>query len=315
MQNNVFNEELSDYDNIVDLCYSWLYSRLHFFISKHIMKIYNPKRVLDIGCGTGFQSFLYAFGRSFVVGVDVSENMIKSAMNKRKSFLMNDKLILFPENFDFVTRYNEIINSAIRQRFNHEKYSSPTFLVCDIYRLPFPDNYFSHVNSCGSVLSLIEHSHLALEEIIRVLKPGGTLFIEVESKWNMDRFWTLFDVLLRNKLGYWTSFKEAYQPFFFPSQNILINYPYGEHDNPVNIRIRLFTNNYLKQEFSGLNLKVIKRWTILSITNLIPSPILDTNRPSSFLKNLFGVLSFLEEKFPFSLPGCTSAYFLQKINR
>lgn len=91
MQNNVFNEELSDYDNIVDLCYSWLYSRLHFFISKHIMKIYDPKRVLDIGCGTGFQSFLYAFGGSFVVGVDVSENMIKSAMNKRKSFLMNDK--------------------------------------------------------------------------------------------------------------------------------------------------------------------------------------------------------------------------------
>lgn len=198
MQNNVFNEELSDYDNIVDLCYSWLYSRLHFFISKHIIKIHDPIRVLDIGCGTGFQSYLYAFGGSFVVGIDVSENMIKSAMNKRKSFLMNDKLILFPENFNFVTRYNEIINSAIRQRFNHKKYSSPTFLVCDIYRLPFPDEYFSHVNSCGSVLSLIEHSHLVLEELIRILKPGGTLFIEVESKWNMDRFWTLFDVLLRN---------------------------------------------------------------------------------------------------------------------
>jgi ubiquinone/menaquinone biosynthesis C-methylase UbiE len=101
------------------------------------MKIYNPKRVLDIGCGTGFQSFLYAFGGSFVVGVDVSENMIKSAMNKRKSFLMNDKLILFPENFDFVTRYN----SAIRQRFDHEKYSSPTFLVCDI------TDYLSQTNT------------------------------------------------------------------------------------------------------------------------------------------------------------------------
>jgi ubiquinone/menaquinone biosynthesis C-methylase UbiE len=277
------------------------------------MKIYNPIRVLDIGCGTGFQSFLYAFGGSFVVGIDVSENMIKSAMNKRKSFLMNDKLILFPENFDFVTRYNEKINSAIGKRFNHKKYSSPIFLVCDIHRLPFPDEYFSHVNSCGSVLSLVEHSHLALEELTRVLKPGGTLFIEVESKWNMDWFWTLFDVLLRNKLGYWTSFKEAYQPFSSPSQNISINYPYGEHDNPMNIRIRLFTDNYLRQEFSGLNLKVNKKWTILSITNLIPSPILDTNRPSSFLKNLFGVLSFLEEKFPFSLPGCTSAYFLQKI--
>jgi ubiquinone/menaquinone biosynthesis C-methylase UbiE len=314
LKNNVFNEDSSDYDNMADLCYSWLYSRLHFFISKYVMKIYNPSRILDIGCGTGFQSFLYAFGGSSVVGIDISENMIRSAMNKRNSFLANDKLILFPANFHFVTRYNEIINSVIRQRTNYKKYFSPSFLVCDVHRLPFPDEYFSHINSCGSVLSLVEHSHLALKELARVLKPGGTLFIEVESKWNMDRFWALLDVLLRNKLGYWTSFKEACQPFFSPTENISINYPYGEHDNPINIRIKLFTNNYLKQEFSGLNLKVIKRWTILSITNIIPSPILDTNIPSSFLKNLFGVLSFLEESFPSSLPGCTSAYFLRKVS-
>lgn len=276
------------------------------------MKIYNPLKVLDIGCGTGFQSFLYAFGGSFVVGIDVSENMIKSAMNKRKLFLMNNKLILFPENFDFVIRYNELINSVIGKNFR-KKYSPPTFLVCDIYRLPFPGEYFSHVNSCGSVLSLVGHSHLALKELTRVLKPGGTLFIEVESKWNMDRFWTIFDVFLRNRLGYWTSFKDAYRPFFSPGQNISINYPYGEHDNPVNISLRLFTNKYLKEEFSSLNLKVIKKWTIHSITNLIPSPILDTNQPGAFLRNLFGLLSFLEEKIPFTLPGCTSAYFLQKI--
>ena len=95
------------------------------------LQIYNgnsqSQRVLDIGCGTGFQSFLYAYGGSFVVGVDVSENMIKSAMSKRKSLSTNDKLILFPENFEFVTRYNELINSAISQRFNREKYSSPCF--------------------------------------------------------------------------------------------------------------------------------------------------------------------------------------------
>jgi 2-polyprenyl-3-methyl-5-hydroxy-6-metoxy-1,4-benzoquinol methylase len=92
-----------------------------FFISKYVMKFYNPSRILDIGCGTGFQSFLYAFGGSSVVGIDVSENMIKSAMNKRKSFLANDKLILFPANFHFVTRYNEIINSVIWQRTSYKE--------------------------------------------------------------------------------------------------------------------------------------------------------------------------------------------------
>jgi ubiquinone/menaquinone biosynthesis C-methylase UbiE len=311
LQNNVF-EHLSDYDNIADLCYSWLYSRLHFFIAKYITEVQNPRRVLDIGCGTGFQSFLYAYSGSFVVGIDVSENMIKSAMSKRKSLSKNDRLVLFSENFDFVIRYNDLINSVINKNFGCKKYSPPAFLICDIYQLPFQDGYFSHINSCGSVLSLVEHSHRALEELTRVLEPGGTLFIEVESKWNMDRFWTLFDVLLRNKLGYWTSFKDACKPFFSPRQNVSIRYPYGERDNPLDIRIMLFTNNCLKEEFSSLNLKVIKRWTILSITNLIPSPILDTNHPTAFLKNLFRVLSFLEEKIPFPLPGCTSAYYLQK---
>jgi MPBQ/MSBQ methyltransferase len=149
------------------------------------------------------------------------------------------------------------------------------------------------------VHSLIEHSHFALEELTRVLKPGGTLFIEFESKWNMDRFWTLLDILIKNKIGYWSSFKEALQPFFSLRQNVSINYPYGEHDNPVNIKIKLFIDSNLKQEFPILDLRVIKRWTIHSITNLIPSPILDTIKPSIFLKGLFKILSTLEERILF----------------
>ena len=313
MQYNVFNEKLTiDYDNMMDLFYSWLYSRLHFFITKYIIDAYNPQRVLDIGCGTGFQSYLYAHSGSSVIGVDISECMIKMAMNKRESLSNIDNIILFPESFDFVTRYNNFINSVIRQNFKRRKYLAPSFIISDIHQLPFPDQYFCHINSCGSVLSLIEHSHSALKELTRVLKPGGTLFIEVESKWNMDRFWTLLDVLLKNTIGYWSSFQEAYQPFFLLRKNIFINYPYGEHDNPVNIKIKLFTGSNLKQEFSFLNLRVIKRWTIHSVTNLIPSPILDTNKPNVFLKNLFKMLSTFEERIPFSLPGCTAAYFLQK---
>jgi hypothetical protein len=63
-----------------------------------------------------------------------------------------------------------------------------------------------------------------------------------------------------------------------------------------------------------MNLKVIERRTILSITNMIPSPILDTEGPGKLLSAFFRVLTLLEEKIPFSLPGCTSAYLLKKIN-
>jgi ubiquinone/menaquinone biosynthesis C-methylase UbiE len=313
LQYNVFSEKLAiEYDNIVDLFYSWLYSRLHFFITKYVIDVYHPKKVLDIGCGTGFQSFLYAYSGSSVVGVDISERMIKMAMNKSKTFSNVDNISFFPECFDFVTRYNSLINSKIGQNFNHRKNSTPSFVISDICQLPFPDDYFCHISSCGSVLSLVEHSHSALKELTRVLKPGGTLFIEFENKWNMDRFWTLLDVLLRNKIGYWSSFKEALQPFSSIRQNVSINYPYGEHDNPINTRIKLFINSNLKQEFSILDLRIKKRWTIHSVTNFIPSPILDTNKPSRVLRDLFKILSTLEERIPLSLPGCTAVYFLQK---
>jgi MPBQ/MSBQ methyltransferase len=238
--------------------------------------------------------------------------MIKMAMNKSKSYSDVDRISFFPECFEFVTRYNSLINSIMKQNSTHIRYSTPSFVISDMCELPFPDEYFCHISSCGSVLSLVEHSHSVLKELTRVLKPGGTLFIEFENKWNMDRFWTLLDVLLKNKIGYWSSFKEALQPFILLRQNVSINYPYGEHNNPVYTKIKLFVDRNLKQEFSILDLRVIKRWTIHSITNLIPSPILDTSKPGIFLKGLFKLLSSLEERIPFPLPGCTTIYVLQK---
>lgn len=138
--------------------------------------------VLDIGCGTGLKSFLYAqhFGSS-VVGIDISDLMIRQAMNKCKKHLNSNNLILFPECFDFVIKYNDLINSLINQNFVRKKNSTPSFLISDFFHLPFSNDYFSHINCCGSVISLVEDSHLALIELTRVLRPGGTLFIGVES--------------------------------------------------------------------------------------------------------------------------------------
>ena len=99
MQNNVFNEGIIDYDNVIDLFYSWLFSRLHFLITKYAMNANTQQKVLDIGCGTGFQSFLYAHYGSSVVGIDISDVMIRQAMNKCKKHLNSNYLILFPECF------------------------------------------------------------------------------------------------------------------------------------------------------------------------------------------------------------------------
>ena len=58
------------------------YSRLHLLLSKEVIHKFSPKNVLDIGCGTGFQSFLYCINGSRVIGIDSSMKMIKIAQVK-----------------------------------------------------------------------------------------------------------------------------------------------------------------------------------------------------------------------------------------
>ena len=310
---NIFNEELFDYDYVADCYYSWLYSRLHYFIAKDVVNKYNLRKILDVGCGTGFQSYLLAAIGAEVTGIDISKRMLNIAHKKNKRDL-RDNILINPEKFSFTKKYNRLINYLLKDKFRNHTLCNPTFIQADIQNLPFPDNTFSHINSCGSILNLIGDSNLALSEISRVLEPKGTIFLEVESKWSLDRGWTVLDSFLKNRLGYNTSVKDALSPFFHPINNdIVITYPYGERGTPIPIRLKLFTFQKLKQMFSILNLRIIESRTIHSLTNLIPSVILDTNYPSNFLITIFRILSFFEEKIPFKLPGTSMVFVLQKL--
>ena len=53
--------------------------------------------------------------------------------------------------------------------------------VCDAEKLPFPDNYFDLV-SVSFGLRNMTHKDIALAEMYRVLKPGGTLLVLEFSK-------------------------------------------------------------------------------------------------------------------------------------
>ena len=53
--------------------------------------------------------------------------------------------------------------------------------VCDAEKLPFPDNYFDLV-SVSFGLRNMTHKDVALSEMYRVLKPGGTLLVLEFSK-------------------------------------------------------------------------------------------------------------------------------------
>ena len=70
----VFDAEVAGYEHIDNLYDAWLFSRMHYFIARHVIANGElaGKSVLDVGCGTGLQSFLYASAGAAVSGVDIS---------------------------------------------------------------------------------------------------------------------------------------------------------------------------------------------------------------------------------------------------
>ena len=58
-----------------------------------------------------------------------------------------------------------------------------TFLNAPVEQMPFEDNYFNHI-ICSAVLHFAkntDHFHDMISELVRVLKPKGSLFIRMTS--------------------------------------------------------------------------------------------------------------------------------------
>jgi ubiquinone/menaquinone biosynthesis C-methylase UbiE len=113
-----------------------------------LLELCQPKpttRVLDAGCGPGITSCMIAsqFG-SEVIGVDISPVMI-----------------------DYATRKAEKMGLTGRVRFQ----------VADILDLPFSEGYFDLVIAESILTPLPGDKRLALQELGRVLSPGGLLAI------------------------------------------------------------------------------------------------------------------------------------------
>lgn len=115
---------------------------MHMKSYAHAMTIVRGKRVLDLGCGTGYGANMLAAHVEDVIAVDISEEAISDAA---KSYPASNLHFLRIE--------------PIESR-----------------DLPFPDSNFDDVISF-QVIEHIEHVGSYLKEIRRVLKPGGRLLL------------------------------------------------------------------------------------------------------------------------------------------
>jgi len=230
----IFNEMEQDYDEIKDLWYSWLFSRLHYIISSSVISEWKKAgKVLDIGCGTGYQSFIYAKIGSETIGIDISDRLIAVASKKNETINLTEPLVLFEPVFNFVKDYNNKINKLLSNK--SIEFVKPIFEIGDAQNINYPNDYFDHINCCGSTFSFVPDYQKAILEMSRCLKTSGTFIIEVEGKNNFDLLWTLLDAsILFGKLEYDTSFKEAISMIFGQvGKHILVEYPFGDIDKPV----------------------------------------------------------------------------------
>ena len=105
------------------------------------------KKILDVGSGNGGISIAFAQAGADVSGIEIEEDLYKIGQLHAKSYGV-----------------------------------TPIFYLYDGQSLPFQDNSFDYAVS-ASVLEHTDDPVRYLNEILRVVKPGGSLYLGFPNKW------------------------------------------------------------------------------------------------------------------------------------
>jgi ubiquinone/menaquinone biosynthesis C-methylase UbiE len=247
-------EDLDDVERVTDL-YKGIgesYDRIDDFLLCHVDKELDrilldfigsleqkeQLKVLDIGCGSGFQTLLFARKGLHTVGIDLSKELIDEAIKKAKSEKIEDRV---------------------------------KFSIADATDLPFRDESFDVICCCGSVLSYIPDYKIAVSEMSRVLKQGGKIIIDVDHKWNFNSIHMLIDSLTGNHMGYDVPLPEAIKSFRDYRSGFVDEYPIINADGNSELhRLWFYTFSELEEPLKKNQVKIEKIWGIHIFTSLIP---------------------------------------------
>lgn len=275
-----YDEASEIYDTYEGLFFPHLFGRIKELLEKDFIPLLPPDaKVLDIGCGTGQQTMLFKKKGFGVLGIDISHGLVKVA---------------------------------------NKKLGENICVVSDACKLPFPDGYFDAVSSAGSTVNHIPDYSCFFEELCRVLKPGGIIFLESDNKWSPDMFWCLASALVGDPLGYRETPGNAIGFFNRPmNEGYPYVFPLHFDENKVRLlNLRTFTYHELKEQLSKGGCAIKNVYSVHSITNTIPSPIMQKDKPGSLARGMFSILRTIEDRvyrtWPFNRIGISIIVVAEK---
>lgn len=288
---------VDEYDQIDDLWYRWLYVQVHEFIASHLITgAPSSSDALDVGCGTGFQSFLLARAGHQTTGFDISRALVARACEKNATHAAPPLVAppLFESSYDdgWSTSHHRRLALLLERARRGRAVNHVTFLHEDIETFGFERRRFGVITCCGSVLNFVRDWPRALQQMAEALAPSGMLFIEVEQRYNLDLVWPVIDRVLRGTLEYEQSWTQIGRNLFAPpAQSAVIEYPFELRDGTVvTFPMHLPSTVYLERLCRSLNLAIVDRLAVHHITNLLPSTVLHRQYPSAPLRQVFAAL-------------------------
>jgi ubiquinone/menaquinone biosynthesis C-methylase UbiE len=312
-----------EYDNLDDLWYPWLFAQIHEIIAKKLPDIANRRPLaLDVGCGTGLQSFLLARAGYDVIAFDLAEKLLESAEAKihaQVALPMNAPSLFTSKSWKGTEKHNQRMAQLLERKRFGRHVKPPTFIHANVNDFDFVENRYDVIVCCGSVLSFIDNYDCILKKMAGALTENGVIFLEVEQKRNMDLLWPIVDNLVGGKLGFEQSWVEIWGNLFsHRGKSVKIDYPFELQDgNEVILPIWLFSVNELSRLFKKNNLRIKDRLGIHWATNLLPSTFLHKGDFGPFTKKIFELLMSLDGKLGRNWPmwrcGCSVVYCLKKI--
>lgn len=161
---------------------------------------YKPKKILDIATGTGdLAIMLNKTNAEKIIGLDISEGMLAVGKEKVKQLKLDDKIEL---------------------------------IVGDSENIPFEDNSFDAITVSYGVRNF-ENLNKGLQEIYRVLKPGGVFVVletSVPTKFPFKQGYLFHSKVILPLIGKLFSKDKTAYSYLSESAN---NFPYGEAFNQI----------------------------------------------------------------------------------